>query len=83
MGKVGQIMNQPSDYTWQRPYRAAILCTDQMRVLGLVDVAQGAITARTTEIESGGDNSPTEMQAIADAHSGLRILVTKACDIDL
>jgi hypothetical protein len=54
-----------------------------MRVLGLVDVAQAAITARTAEIESGGDNSRTEMEAIADAHSGLRILVRKACDIDL
>ena len=76
-------MNKLSDYTWQRPYEAAIFCADQTRVLGLVDVAQAAIIARMTEIESGGDNSPTEMQAIANAHSGLRILVKKACDIDL
>jgi hypothetical protein len=76
-------MYAPSDYTWQRPYDAASLCTDRTRILGLVDLAQAAITARITEIESTGDNSPTEMRAIADAYSGLRIVVKKACDIDL
>jgi len=75
--------NAPSDYTWQGPYDAAILCTDQTRLMGLVDVAQAAITVRITEIESTGDDSPTEMRAIADAHSRLRILVKKACHIDL
>jgi hypothetical protein len=76
-------MYASSDYKWQRPYDAAIRCTDQTRVMGLADVAQAAIAARITEIESTGDDSPTEMRAIADAHSGLRILVKKACHIDL
>jgi hypothetical protein len=73
----------PSGYTWQRPYDAAILCTDQTRIMGLIDLAQAAITVRVTEIESTGDDSPTEMRAIGDAHSRLRILVKKACHIDL
>jgi hypothetical protein len=81
--RVEENMFGAADYTWQRPYYAAVLCTDQTRVMALVAVAQAAITARITEIESTGDNSPTETRAIANAHSGLRIVVKKACEIEL
>ena len=61
-------------YSWQRPYELAILEIDRAKLPALIKAAEAAIDARIAEIQSMNDGTPDEMQAIEDAHSGLRLL---------
>jgi hypothetical protein len=64
-------------YAWQRPYEAAILGTDRIKLPTLIDAAHAAISVRLAEIERMKDGTPSEMQAIDDARSALRTLIAK------
>jgi hypothetical protein len=62
-------------YPWQRYYEAAILEPNRAALTPLITAADAAINARIAEIQNRNDGTPAEMQAIADARAGLRILV--------
>ena len=64
-------------YAWERPYEEAILETDRSKLPKLIEAAQNAIDARLTEIHSKKNGTPSEVQAIFDAHYGLRILIAE------
>jgi hypothetical protein len=61
-------------YGWQRRYEAAILETDRSRLPALIEVAQSAIDARIEELQSDHLGTREEMDALADALAGLRVL---------
>jgi hypothetical protein len=81
LGKTALLMNRT--YDWQQPYEAAILETDRSRLPKLIAEAQAAIDARMAAMRSlsdgkmngGADGLFEEKQAIADAQSGIRILI--------
>jgi hypothetical protein len=63
-------------YGWQRPYEAAILETGRTKLPKLIEAAQAAIEARRAEMN--GTGTPSELRAIEEARSGLRILIAEA-----
>jgi hypothetical protein len=59
---------------WMTFYRAAILETDQAQLLGKIEAARNAITARIRRLENIPVSHLPERQALTDASSGLRTL---------
>ena len=72
-----QTVETTPGYAWQPPYEAAILETDRTKLPTLIEAAQAAIDARLAEIQSKKNGTPAEVQAIHDAHYGLRILIAE------
>ena len=67
-------------YDWQRPYEAAILETDRVRLPKLIAEAQAAIDTRMKALNSASGPEQAnsvfeERQAIEDALAGIRILI--------
>ena len=80
MGQTTLLMNRT--YDWQLPYEAAILETDRSQLPKLIADARAAIDARVEALRShsngeadGANGIAEEEQAIADALSGMRILI--------
>ena len=63
-----------TNYEWQRAYMAAVLETDQVKLVERIDEATKAIQARVSELEKDHHGTVEERNAIADALSGLRVL---------
>ena len=71
------------NYDWQRYYEAAILETDPAQLPRRIAKAQAAIDRRVEELRAnqipeqnpGPDGVAAEEQALADALTGIRILV--------
>lgn len=61
-------------YGWQRFYENAILETDRSRLPVLIRAAHAAIDARMDQLQDNHRASAEELQAIADALAGLRVL---------
>jgi hypothetical protein len=72
-------------YGWQRPYEAAILETDRVRLPKLIAEAQAAIDARMKALNSPSGREQAngvfeERQAIEDALAGIRILIREVSE---
>jgi hypothetical protein len=67
-----------ADYVWRELYKAAIVETDDKNLPTCIQAAKAAIARRLQDIHSG-DGGPhhEELQAIADALNGLRVLRTE------
>ena len=64
-------------YVWEELYETAILETDDMRLPDCLQAAKAAITSRLQEIQADRNSPPEELQAIADALNGLKVLRTE------
>ena len=63
-----------ADYPWQELYQAAILETDDAKLLKLLPPAKAAIDARLQELQTHHGGTPEERLAISDALVGLNVL---------
>ena len=63
-----------ADYPWQEAYEAAILETDDAKLLKLLPVAKAAIDTRLHDLQIDHGGTPEERQAIGDALAGLNVL---------
>jgi len=63
-----------ADYPWQELYVAAILETDDAKLLTRLPAAKAAIDARLHQLQLDHGGAPDERQAISDALAGLNIL---------
>jgi len=68
-----------ADYVWQELYRAAIVETDDKKLPCCLEAAKAALDRRFQEMLSDGNSLPEteELQAIADALHGLRVMRTE------
>lgn len=62
------------DYLWQELYEAAILETDDAKLLQRVSAAKAAIDARHQELQTDHGGTSEEQKAISDALVGLTVL---------
>jgi hypothetical protein len=63
-----------ADYVWQPSYQAAILETDDKKLLNRLQAAKAAIDNRLHELQTDHGGTPEERQAITDALGGLNVL---------
>ena len=63
-----------TNYEWQNAYLAAILETDQVKLVERIEEATKLIQARVSELEMDHGGAVEERTAIADALTGLRVL---------
>ena len=63
-----------ADYSWQELYEAAILETDDAKLLTRLPAVKAAIDARLQELQMDHGGSSEERQAISDALVGLNVL---------
>jgi IS5 family transposase len=63
-----------AEYPWTEPYRAAIIETDDAKLLNRLHAAKAAIDDRLHELQLDHGGTPEERQAIIDALSGLNVL---------
>jgi hypothetical protein len=63
-----------ADYVWDESYKAAVLETDDTKMLNRLRAAKGAIDSRLHELQMDYGGTPEERQAITDALSGLQVL---------
>ena len=63
-----------ADYPWQELYEAAILETDDAKLLQRIPTARAAIDARFKELQTDHGSTPEERLAISDALVGLNVL---------
>ena len=63
-----------ADYVWDESYKAAVLETDDTRMLDRLRAAKGAIDSRLHELQMDHGGTPEERQAITDALRGLQVL---------
>lgn len=63
-----------TNYEWQNAYLAAILETDQVKLLERIEEATKAIQARVSELEMDHNGTVEERIVIADALNGLKVL---------
>jgi hypothetical protein len=77
----GQSVNKPQ-WEWQDCYLEAFLDTNPLNLVGRIAAAEKAILSRTEELRtsSGGE---AERQALADALSGLAILMRERPNLRL
>ena len=66
------------EYEWQRPYVAAVLEADRLRLAHRVEQASSAIKARINELEQDHMGTPEARMAIEDALSCLDVLRREA-----
>ena len=64
-------------YTWEDPYLAAVLETDQPKLRELVREAQTRIDSRIEELAVDGDSGSEEQKALDAAIRGLELLKTE------
>lgn len=67
-------------YPWQNVYLAAVLETDNSRLVQRIAEARNAIEGRMTELEQDHLGTIEERAAIADALNGLKILRKERID---
>jgi hypothetical protein len=63
-----------ADYVWDESYKAAVLETDDTKMLNRLRAAKGAIDTRLQELQNDQGGTPKERQAITDALGGLQVL---------
>jgi len=63
-----------ADYPWQEAYEAAILETDDAKLLTRLPAVKTAIDARLQELQTDHGGTSEERQAISDALVGLNAL---------
>ena len=63
-----------ADYVWDESYKAAVLETDDTRMLDRLRAAKSAIDSRLHELQMDHGGTPEERQAITDALGGLQVL---------
>jgi len=63
-----------ADYPWQELYEAAILETDDAKLLRRLPEAKASIDARLQELQTDHGGTSEERQAISDAFVGLNVL---------
>lgn len=63
-----------ADYPWQELYEAAILETDDGKLLTRLPAPKAAIDARLQELQTDHGGTPEELQAISEALVGLNVL---------
>ena len=61
-------------YVWEQLYETAILETDDKKLPSCLEAAKEAMDNRLQEIWSGRGSTPEELQSIADALHGLKVL---------
>jgi hypothetical protein len=61
-------------YVWEQVYKAAMLETDQGKLLNLVHAAKAAIDTRLHDLQMEHGGTAEERHAISDALAGLNIL---------
>ena len=61
-------------YSWENPYLAAVLETDQAKLHELVQAAQARIDNRIQELAVDGDGGSEEQKALDAAVRGLDLL---------
>ena len=69
-------------YTWEGPYLAAVLETDQAKLRELVREAQTRIDSRIEELAVDGDSASEEQKALDAAVRGLDLLKKERLGID-
>jgi hypothetical protein len=62
------------DFVWDESYKAAVLETDDKKMVERIQGAKGAIEARLHELQMDHGGTPEERQAITDALGGLQVL---------
>jgi hypothetical protein len=62
------------DYTWQEPYEAAVLETDDRELAKRLPVVKARIDTRLQELQMDPQVTREERQAISDALKGLDLL---------
>jgi IS5 family transposase len=67
-----------NSYNWQEQYHAALIETDDSKLMDRILAAQAAINSRVREMQAKRDGTLEERQALADAVSGLQILRKEA-----
>ena len=65
---------KPAGYVWQEFYEAAILETDDGKLVQRIRVAKAAIDSRLEVLQLDHGGTPEERQTIADALAGLNVL---------
>jgi hypothetical protein len=63
-----------ANYAWQKLYEAAILETDDEKLVKRLQVAKAAIDARLLVLQMDHQGTPEERQAISAALTGLDVL---------
>jgi hypothetical protein len=63
-----------ADSAWNEPYRAAILETDDAKLVNRLKTAKAAIDARLQELQADHGGTAEERQAISDALAVLMVL---------
>jgi hypothetical protein len=63
-----------AEYPWQELYEAAILETDDAKLLKCLPLAKAAIDARLQELQTDHGGTSQERQALSDALVGLNVL---------
>jgi hypothetical protein len=63
-----------ADYPWQELYEAAILETDDAKLLQRIPTAKAAIDARLQELQTDHGGTSEEQQALSEALVGLTVL---------
>lgn len=63
-----------ADYPWQELYEAAILETDNAKLLTRLPAVKAAIDSRLQELQADHGGTPEEREAISDALVGLNVL---------
>jgi hypothetical protein len=61
-------------YRWQDSYKAALLETDWMRMVELVQAAESEIHKRRLELSKDHNGTQEEREAVVNALNGLRVL---------
>jgi hypothetical protein len=62
------------DYVWDESYKAAVLETDDKKMVERIQAAKGAIDDRLHELQMDHGGTPEERLAITDALAGLNVL---------
>jgi len=64
----------PTRYRWQDSYRAALLKTDWMKMVDLVQAAESEIHKRRLELSKDHNGTQEEREAVVNALNGLMVL---------
>ena len=63
-----------TNYSWQPAYLAALLETDWMKMVELVQAAESEIHKRRLELSKDHNGTQQEREAVVNALNGLRVL---------